>query len=209
MRRECSLKHRWKEANWSSISFSKGLIAAGRNISTEIDYDSPRELFFGHGTHTSSTAAGNYAAGVSHFEYAKGNAAGLAPRAHGAIYKVLFATDTLESAASDVLAGLRKGLLVYVPTERKGLLVYVPTGNDGDFNSTHNGAPWITTVGAGTLDPSITATMTLENGLIVKVTSYFQKSVHITNASSCYGRVMKAKHIATTTQYFQVRSMER
>ncbi|KAK2631813.1 hypothetical protein EUGRSUZ_L02407 [Eucalyptus grandis] len=43
-------------------SFSKGLAAAGLNISQMYDYDSARD-FAGHGTHTSSTAAGPLIAG--------------------------------------------------------------------------------------------------------------------------------------------------
>ncbi|KAF2324358.1 hypothetical protein GH714_012781 [Hevea brasiliensis] len=152
--------------NWKLIgarSFSKGLIAAGRNISTEIDYDSPRD-FFGHGTHTSSTAAGNHVPGVSHFGYARGTASGVAPRAHIAMYKVLFTTDTLQSAASDVLAGMDQAIadgvdimslslgfqqtpyfndviaIASLSAMEKGIVVVCATGNDGDFNATHNGA---------------------------------------------------------------------
>ncbi|KAJ9186757.1 hypothetical protein P3X46_002295 [Hevea brasiliensis] len=200
--------------NWKLIgarSFSKGLIAAGRNISTEIDYDSPRD-FFGHGTHTSSTAAGNHVPGVSHFGYARGTASGVAPRAHIAMYKVLFTTDTLQSAASDVLAGMDQAIadgvdimslslgfqktpyfndviaIASLSAMEKGIVVVCATGNDGDFNATHNGAPWITTVGAGTLDRSFTAKMTLETGLVVEGTSYFPKSIYITDAPLYYGK---------------------
>lgn len=90
-------------------SFSKGLKAAGIKISTEYDYNSTRD-FYGHGTHTSSTVAGNHVLGVSRFGYAKGNARGVAPRAHVAMYKVLWAVDTLKSAATDVLAGIDQAI---------------------------------------------------------------------------------------------------
>ncbi|KAF2309795.1 hypothetical protein GH714_005163 [Hevea brasiliensis] len=108
-------------------SFSKGLMAAGRNISTEIDYDSPRD-FYGHGTHTSSTAAGNHLV-------------------------------------------MMEAIIPY------------------------NGAPWITTVGAGTLDRSFAGTMTLENGLTVKGTSYFLESIYITDAPLYYGNDNGSKAI--------------
>ncbi|KDP41709.1 hypothetical protein JCGZ_16116 [Jatropha curcas] len=199
-------------------SFSKGLAAAGRKISTEFDYDSARD-FFGHGTHTSSTAAGNYVPGVSHFGYARGTARGVAPRAHVAMYKVLFATDSQESAASDVLAGMDQAIadgvdimslslgfdqkpyfndviaIASLSATEKGIFVVCATGNDGGHNTTHNGAPWITTVGAGTLDRSFTATMTLENGLTVEGTSYFPESIYITDRSLYYGKDNENKAI--------------
>ncbi|XP_050206677.1 subtilisin-like protease SBT3 [Mercurialis annua] len=191
-------------------SFSKGLKAAGRKINPEYDYDSPRD-FYGHGTHTSSTAAGNHVLGVSHFGYAKGTARGIAPQAHVAMYKVLFATDSLESAATDVLAGMDQAIadgvdimslslgfdqtpyysdviaIASLSAVEKGIVVVCATGNDGGHNSTHNAAPWITTVGAGTLDRSFTATMTLENGVTVEGTSYFPESIYISNATIYYG----------------------
>ncbi|KAJ0085209.1 hypothetical protein Patl1_08920 [Pistacia atlantica] len=129
-------------------SFSKGIKAAGLKISKTYDFDSPRD-FDGHGTHTSSTAAGNQVLGVSHFGYARGTARGIAPGAHVAMYKVLWARDTDASAASDVLAGMDQAIAGW--------------WNDGARNSIINGAPWITTVGAGTIDRSFTATVTLEN----------------------------------------------
>ncbi|XP_021691126.2 subtilisin-like protease SBT3 [Hevea brasiliensis] len=199
-------------------SFSKGLMAAGRNISTEIDYDSPRD-FYGHGTHTSSTAAGNHVLGVSHFGYARGTAVGVAPRAHIAMYKILFATDTQETAASDVLAGMDQAIadgvdimslslgfvqkpyfddiiaIASLSAIEKGILVVCAAGNDGGHNTTYNGAPWITTVGAGTLDRSFAGTMTLENGLTVKGTSYFLESIYITDAPLYYGNDNGSKAI--------------
>ncbi|KAG8632639.1 hypothetical protein MANES_18G039300v8 [Manihot esculenta] len=199
-------------------SFSKGLKAAGRSISTEIDYDSPRD-FYGHGTHTSSTAAGNHMPGASHFGYARGTAAGVAPRAHVAMYKVLFATDSEESAASDVLAGMDQAItdgvdimslslgftqkpyfndviaLASLSAIEKGILVVCAAGNDGGHNTTYNGAPWIITVGAGTLDRSFTGTMTLENGLTVEGTTYFPESIYITDAYLYYGNGNRSKAI--------------
>lgn len=192
-------------------SFSKGLQAAGINVSKEYDFDSPRD-FFGHGTHTSSTAAGNHVEGVSHFGYAKGTARGIAPRAHVAMYKVLWATDTEESAASDVLAGMDQAIadgvdimslslgfdqtpyfkdviaIASLSAIENGIVVVCAAGNDGFPRSIHNGAPWITTVGAGTLDRSFHATVTLDNGLTFKGISYFPESIYITDAPLYYSK---------------------
>ncbi|XVF39904.1 hypothetical protein PTKIN_Ptkin01aG0070300 [Pterospermum kingtungense] len=151
-------------------SFSKGIQAALGNTTKELDYDSPRD-FDGHGTHTSSTAAGNHVPGVSHFGYARGTASGVAPRAHIAIpyFKDLIAIASLSAV-------------------EKGIVVVCAAGNDGGRNTTYNGAPWITTVGAGTLDRSFTATITLGNGFTFEGTSYFPESIYITNTPLYYGK---------------------
>ncbi|KAJ4701733.1 Subtilisin-like protease [Melia azedarach] len=196
-------------------SFSKGLQAAGVNVSKEYDFDSPRD-FFGHGTHTSSTAAGNHVYGASHFGYARGTARGVAPEAHVAMYKVLWATDTEKSAASDVLAGMDQAIadgvdimslslgfdqtpyfkdviaIASLSAIEKGIVVVCAAGNDGFSQSIHNGAPWITTVGAGTLDRSFHATVTLDNGLTFEGVSYFPESVYITDVPLYYGEGNKS-----------------
>ncbi|XP_065882270.1 subtilisin-like protease SBT3 [Euphorbia lathyris] len=199
-------------------SFSKGFKAAGRNISTKYDYDSPRD-YFGHGTHTSSTAAGNQVLGESYFGYARGTTSGVAPRAHVAMYKVQFETDTDEAAATDVLAGMDQAIadgvdimslsldfpqspyfqdviaIASLSAIEKGIFVVCAAGNDGSRNSTYNGAPWITTVGAGTLDRSFTATLTLGNELTLTGTSYFPMNVYIADAPLYYGLGNETKAI--------------
>ncbi|KAJ0085208.1 hypothetical protein Patl1_08921 [Pistacia atlantica] len=162
-------------------SFSKGLQAAGIKISKKYDFDSPRD-FYGHGTHTSSTAAGNQVLGVSHFGYARGTARGIAPAAHVAMYKVFWATDTDESAATDVLAAIAS-----LSAIEKGIFVVGAAGNDGGHNSIHNGAPWIMTAGASSVDRSFTASLTLEDGFSLEGISYFPQSIYLTNASLYYG----------------------
>ncbi|KAJ8763278.1 hypothetical protein K2173_026179 [Erythroxylum novogranatense] len=188
-------------------SFSKGLKAAGRNVNPEYDYDSARD-FAGHGTHTASTAAGSPVEGVSHFGYARGTARGIAPGAHVAMYKVLFAKDTIETAATDVLAGMDQAIadgvdimslsLGFPQTPyfhdviaigalsaiEKGIFVVCAAGNDGTYGSIYNGAPWIATVGAGTMDRTFTATLILDD-----------ESVYITDAPLYYGQGNESKAI--------------
>ncbi|XP_031254917.1 subtilisin-like protease SBT3 [Pistacia vera] len=191
-------------------SFSKGLQAAGIKISKKYDFDSPRD-FYGHGTHTSSTAAGNQVLGVSHFGYARGTARGIAPAAHVAMYKVFWATDTDESAATDVLAGIDQAIadgvdilslsigfnqtpyfkdivaIASLSAIEKDIFVVGAAGNDGGHNSIHNGAPWIMTAGASLVDRSFTASLTLEDGFSLEGISYFPQSIYLTNASLYYG----------------------
>ncbi|KAJ9559925.1 hypothetical protein OSB04_005085 [Centaurea solstitialis] len=192
-------------------SFSKGLRAARINISTEYDFDSARD-FFGHGIHTSSTAAGSNVLGADHFGYAMGVVRGMAPSAHIAMYKVLWASDSPSSASSDILAGMDQAIsdgvdimsicirfdqtplfedviaIASLSAVEKGIVVVCVAGNDGPGSgSIYYGAPWIMTVGAGTIDRSNVATLELGNGLSFVGTSYFPVSVSISNRHLYYG----------------------
>ncbi|KAK6256575.1 hypothetical protein QUC31_000034 [Theobroma cacao] len=177
------------------------------NNSKEAD-NSPRD-FLGHGRHTASIAAGNHVPGASQFGYAKGIARGMAPRAHLAIYKVANSEDIAES---DVLAAMGQAIadgvdimslslgfeqtpyfkdviaIASLSASKKGIVVVCSSGNQEAYNSTRNAAPWITTVGAGTLDRSFSATVTLGNGLTFEGESTFPESVLISNASLYYGK---------------------
>ncbi|GLT62912.1 hypothetical protein SLA2020_355140 [Shorea laevis] len=59
--------------------------------------------YIGHGTHTASTAAGNFVKDAGAFGNAKGTAAGMAPYAHLAIYQICF---TYGCGESDILAAM-------------------------------------------------------------------------------------------------------
>ncbi|PWA58882.1 Peptidase S8/S53 domain-containing protein [Artemisia annua] len=162
-------------------SFSKGLNAAGLNGSSDNDFDSPRDSN-SHGTHTSSTAAGV--------------AIGIAPRAHLASYKVIWNALNVpaSSVATDILAGMDQAISDGVDVMSislgireqpslyqdviaiasfsaivKGIVVVCAAGNSGpDAATMYNAAPWIMTVGAGTIDRNFVATLELGNGLKFK-----------------------------------------
>ncbi|KAL1830890.1 hypothetical protein DCAR_0100842 [Daucus carota subsp. sativus] len=138
----------------------------------------------GHGTHTASTAGGNFVKGANVFGMANGTASGMAPLAHVAMYKVcsetcaesdiLAAMDAAVEDGVDVLSLSLGGLSAPFYADsiavgafsaiQKGIFVSCSAGNSGPENSTmSNEAPWILTVGASTIDRNIRATALLGN----------------------------------------------
>ncbi|KAG2572142.1 hypothetical protein PVAP13_7KG150700 [Panicum virgatum] len=197
-------------------SFSKGLKQSGLAISPG-DYDSPRD-YYGHGSHTSSTAAGAAVGGASYFGYANGTATGIAPIARVAMYKAVFAADTLESASTDVLAAMDRAVADGVDVmslslglpetsydtnviaigafaaAQKGVFVTCSAGNDGSGGYTiMNGAPWITTVGAASIDRDFTAAVTLGSGATIHGKSVYPQSTPVVGGSLYYGHGKRSK----------------
>ncbi|KMZ65153.1 Subtilisin-like serine protease [Zostera marina] len=141
----------------------------------------------GHGTHTASTAAGQFVDNASVLGSAKGIASGISPHAHLAIYKVC---GTYNCPDESIQAGIDKAMedgvdvislslgsletplyndVVSIGTfkaVKKGIFVSASAGNSGPVLSTlENASPWIFTVGASTIDRKIVAIVELSNGL--------------------------------------------
>ncbi|KAK4424063.1 Subtilisin-like protease SBT1.6 [Sesamum alatum] len=172
--------------------FSKGHEAGASGfggINETIEFKSPRDAD-GHGTHTASTAAGRHAFRASMEGYAPGIAKGVAPKARLAVYKVCwkdagcFDSDILaafDAAANDgvdiisISIGGSDGISspyyldpiaigAYGAVSR-GIFVSASAGNEGPSGlSVTNLAPWITTVGAGTIDRNFPAEVILGDG---------------------------------------------
>ncbi|XAR51085.1 Cucumisin [Bertholletia excelsa] len=166
-------------------SFSKGFRMASGDDPKMKETDSPRDVD-GHGTHTASTAAGAHVANASLRGYASGTARGMATTARVATYKVCWKTGCF---ASDILAGMDRAIAdgvdvlslslgggsapyyrdtiavgAFAAVER-GIFVSCSAGNSGPTRATvANVAPWIATVGAGTLDRDFPAYAVLGNG---------------------------------------------
>ncbi|KAL5707492.1 hypothetical protein ACHQM5_018390 [Ranunculus cassubicifolius] len=149
---------------------------------------SPRDTE-GHGTHTASTAAGSVVKDVGFYDLARGEARGMASNARLAIYKtcwkdgcsgadILAALDQAVDDGVDVVSisvGLDSGIdyiddpfaIGAFGAVAQGILVSCSAGNSGPGEMTlENIAPWILTVGAGSIDRDFSAEVVLGDGSV-------------------------------------------
>ncbi|OAY85852.1 subtilisin-like protease SBT1.6 [Ananas comosus] len=184
---------KWKGACDFDTRFCNNKLIGARGFSRGCR-DAPLDLD-GHGTHTASTAAGGFVNGASVLGQAKGSAAGLAPRAQLAVYKVC----DKACFGSDVLAGIDQAIAdgvdvlsisfgarsapfyddaVAIGTMAAaawGIFVSTSAGNEGPREgSVENDAPWVLTVGASTIDRTVRSTVKLGNGQQIYGESAYQ-----------------------------------
>ncbi|XP_055830353.1 subtilisin-like protease SBT1.4 [Solanum dulcamara] len=177
--------------------FYKGYEASQGPMDESKESKSPRDTE-GHGTHTASTAAGSLVANASFYQYAKGEARGMAIKARIAAYKICWKNGCFDS---DILAAMDQavddgvhvislsvGANGYAPhylhdsiaigafgASEHGVLVSCSAGNSGPGAYTAvNIAPWILTVGASTIDREFPADVILgDNRVFGGVSLYF------------------------------------
>ncbi|XAR49881.1 Tripeptidyl-peptidase II [Bertholletia excelsa] len=170
-------------------AYYKGYEASlGKSMNESVESKSPRDTE-GHGTHTASTAAGSVVTNASFFEYARGEARGMAIKARIAAYKICWSLGCFDS---DILAAMDEAvsdgvhiISLSVGASRApqydhdsiaigafgaaqhGVLVSCSAGNSGpDPYTAVNIAPWILTVGASTIDREFPADIILGDGRV-------------------------------------------
>ncbi|KAM1400547.1 hypothetical protein ACFX2I_027565 [Malus domestica] len=151
-----------------------------------VDILSPLDVD-GHGTHTSSTLAGNQVPNANLFGLANGTARGAVPSARVAMYKVCWASsgcsdmdilaayDAAIHDGVDVISiSIGGGSSSYVSdiiaigafhAIKKGIITVASAGNDGpNLGSVLNHAPWLVTVAASGIDRDFISKVHLGNG---------------------------------------------
>ncbi|XP_028784287.1 subtilisin-like protease Glyma18g48580 [Neltuma alba] len=155
----------------------------------------------GHGTHTLSTAGGDFVRDVSVLRNGNGTAKGGSPKARLAVYKVCWGRGNSEectdedlikafdeaihdgvdvlsvsigrSAVPNVNDMLTNGISIgSFHAVSRGVLVVASAGNDGpELQTVSNVAPWIFTIASGSIDRDFSNNITLSNGQRMKGTS--------------------------------------
>ncbi|KAL5700231.1 hypothetical protein ACHQM5_025704 [Ranunculus cassubicifolius] len=176
-------------------AFYKGYESHTRSIDWTKESKSPRDTE-GHGTHTSSTAAGSHVSKAGFFQYASGESRGMATKARIATYKICWSSGCYNS---DILAAMDAAVADGVDVislsvgsthaepyyedsiaigafgaVEKGVVVSCSAGNSGpDPYTATNIAPWILTVGASTLDREFPANVILGDGRVFSGVSLY------------------------------------
>ncbi len=136
----------------------------------------------GHGTHTTSTAAGDCVASAVLYGVDRGPVCGIAPGAHVIMYRVCaaqgcFSSDSVTAVQQAITDGVNvinfsisggaqpysdPVELAFLDATNAGISVNASAGNSGPGAGTSDhGGPWVTTVGASTGPRSFTSTLHL------------------------------------------------
>ncbi|XP_065022022.1 subtilisin-like protease SBT2.3 [Musa acuminata AAA Group] len=171
--------------HFAASAITRGIFNATLDHASPLDGD-------GHGTHTASIAAGNHGIPVVVSGHHFGNASGMAPRAHIAVYKALY--KSFGGFAADVVAAIDQAAqdgvdiisLSITPNRRPlgvatffnpidmsllnavkaGIFVVQAAGNTGPSpKSVSSFSPWIFTVGASAHDRIYSNHLVLGNNL--------------------------------------------
>ncbi|GFZ20265.1 subtilase family protein [Actinidia rufa] len=173
--------------HFAASAITRGIFNASQDYASPFDGD-------GHGTHTASIAAGNHGIPVVVAGHHFGNASGMAPRSHIAIYKALY--KSFGGFAADVVAAIDQAAqdgvdiisLSITPNRRPpgiatffnpidmallsavkaGIFVVQAAGNTGPSpKSMSSFSPWIFTVGAATHDRVYSNSIVLGNNVTI------------------------------------------
>ncbi|XP_019431929.1 PREDICTED: subtilisin-like protease SBT5.4 [Lupinus angustifolius] len=174
--------------------FSKGFEAGSQRKGDNITFNTPRD-YHGHGSHTLSTAAGNFVAQASVFGNGNGTASGGAPKARVVAYKVCWGprgscndADVLaafEAAISDGVDVISMSLggdtseffnnaisLGSFHAIVNGIIVVSSAGNSGPSPQTVlNVEPWMITVAASSIDREFANYIKLGDNKVLKGSS--------------------------------------
>uniref|UniRef100_A0A0D9V677 Peptidase S8/S53 domain-containing protein n=1 Tax=Leersia perrieri TaxID=77586 RepID=A0A0D9V677_9ORYZ len=173
--------------HFAASAITRGVFNASQDHASPSDSD-------GHGTHTASIAAGNHGIPVVVAGHHFGDASGMAPRAHIAVYKALY--KSFGGFAADVVAAIDQAAednvdiisLSITPNRRPpglatffnpidmallsavkaGIFVVQAAGNTGpSAKSMSSYSPWIFTVGASAHDREYSNYVLLGNNLTI------------------------------------------
>src|SRR5205807_4436340 len=169
----------------------------------------------GHGTHTSSTAAGDRVDSAMLFGVERGPVSGVAPGARVIMYRVCIAQGCFNS---DSVAAVQQGIkddidvinysisgggnpytdaveLAFLDAFHAGISVNASAGNSGPGAATvDHGGPWVTTVGASTSNRFFTSTLhlTADGGA-----TFDMPGVTVTNGITTATPVVLSQNIPT------------
>ncbi|KAM7530351.1 hypothetical protein LguiB_033761 [Lonicera macranthoides] len=174
--------------HFAASAITRGIFNATQDYASPFDGD-------GHGTHTASTAAGNHGIPVVVAGHHFGEASGMAPRSHIAVYKAIY--KSFGGFAADVVAAIDQAAqdrvdiisLSITPNRRppgiatffnpidmallsavkSGIFVVQAAGNTGPSpKSVSSFSPWIFTVGAAAHDRVYTNSILLGNNIMIQ-----------------------------------------